>query len=610
MVPLARRHTSLAGSGSLARLPGLAGRLVRDHPVLAAVLGVGLVLRVAYWLAYPHAFMFPDSRGYLQYAHSWGLSTLRPYGYSFFLKLLGGVPDLAILVQHAMGLALAVLGYVFLTTRGVRRWVAGLAVAPVVLGPIQLTLEHYVLSEQVFTVATATALVLLTWPRRLSVWAAFVGSGLLVYAALTRFVGLPMCLLAGGYLLVRRVGWRALVAYAVPVVIGLGGYVVAYHHQHGVYAFSQYQGRFLFARTMTVANCRTLDITDEQRALCLEGEWIRDTGRIDHYIWAPASPVRIKYPSVKDDPFLGDFARAVITQQPGDYALMVARETAWHLMPDPPLAHELRCYRIIWLPPDPTVQGCLPNDLVNSPGGPVPALTPTLRTSLVAYGKVDSVMPPLMGGMLLLTLVGVALRARPGRWRDAGDGLFIAGAGLALLVGSVATSSFESRYAMPVSFLFPAGAALALLRRPGRPGADAGPDHPGTRWLRSGARLVGAQAHGDEHGTDDQVKAVVGPVERDDVQRAVAGDEQTEYAQRQVHGADQRVRQPGGPHAGDGRGDHGGAHREVDDVVQRVDLEQAEELTARVPGQVVTARHRKAEQADHDEDRADRASDE
>ena len=63
------------------------------------------------------------------------------------------------------------------------------------------------------------------------------------------------------------------------------------------------------------------------------------------------------YPSTQDDAFLGDFAKTIIRQQPGDYVRVVAIQSAWHFLPWP-LVNELgQCVIKSWkLPASPNLR--------------------------------------------------------------------------------------------------------------------------------------------------------------------------------------------------------------------------------------------------------------
>ncbi len=106
-----------------------------------------------------------------------------------------GPMERAALVQHLMGIGLVVAGYAFLARRGVRPWIAALAVVPVAADDLQLTMEHFVASDTMFTALLAAGLLVLLWRPGVPVAAAVVGGLLLAIAALTRTIGQPLIVL-------------------------------------------------------------------------------------------------------------------------------------------------------------------------------------------------------------------------------------------------------------------------------------------------------------------------------------------------------------------------------------------------------------------------------
>src|SRR6516162_741739 len=104
--------------------------LLRRHWLAAALLAVGLVLRVLAQLAYRPALFYIDTTRYLYNAEG-----MDPVGYKGPLRaiLLVANFNAVAAVQHLLGLAMAVVIYLLLLRRGVSRWLAALAIAPVML---------------------------------------------------------------------------------------------------------------------------------------------------------------------------------------------------------------------------------------------------------------------------------------------------------------------------------------------------------------------------------------------------------------------------------------------------------------------------------------------
>ena len=111
-----------------------AGEALRRHWVLALLIAAGLVLRVVTQFAYQPALLFFDSKKYLFGTDfrvgAWG--SYDPIGYTLLvLKPVLLVGDLGVvaLLQHVLGLGMAVALYVLMLRRGVTRWLAALAAA-------------------------------------------------------------------------------------------------------------------------------------------------------------------------------------------------------------------------------------------------------------------------------------------------------------------------------------------------------------------------------------------------------------------------------------------------------------------------------------------------
>lgn len=453
---------------------------LRRHTWLVLLLSAAIVLRVLLHLAYPHAFFLNDSRRYVVDAAGWAPNPIRPFGYSLFLKPL--LPHMPLIVvaalQHLMALGLIAAGYAFLVRRNVRRPLAAVALAPLALDPRELLLEHFILAETLFVALAGAGLLALTWHRAVNLRLAAAAGLLLAGAALTRSVGLPLLLLTVAYLAIRRVGWRPLLAFSVAAVVPLAGYLALYHHARGVYAFNQYQGRFLYGRVMTFAECDRLKLTESQRLLCVAEPPGQRPGRPDSWVWGAYSPASLHYPSVKDDPVLTGFAVAAIEGQPLDYARVVLTETLWHFLPHPPTPPNPPCGYPTWRLPDRPGARCeamyyLPTNRPADIPKRVVAGPDPIASALAAYGGLAPT-GPVLALSLLIVLVGALWRPRRACRHDLADAALYASAGLVLIVVSVATSMFEPRYAVPALFFMPIGAALAA-HRP-LPTADARAD--------------------------------------------------------------------------------------------------------------------------------------
>ncbi|HSS90524.1 MAG TPA: phospholipid carrier-dependent glycosyltransferase, partial [Streptosporangiaceae bacterium] len=149
------------------RLAGLARRspaLAREHWLLTALLAAGLVLRVLAQIAYRPALFYIDSMKYLFGAYPGN----DPPGYQLLIKPVLDVanPSLVAAFQHVVGLAMAVLLYAVLLRRGVPRWLAALATAPVLLDAYQLQIEQTIMPDVMFEACIVAGLAALLWHPR------------------------------------------------------------------------------------------------------------------------------------------------------------------------------------------------------------------------------------------------------------------------------------------------------------------------------------------------------------------------------------------------------------------------------------------------------------
>jgi hypothetical protein len=282
-------------------LSPLIDRRPRFGPVRAAVAGNrlfsvllvgGVLLRVFTVLGFPPALWFNDSFDFLRIADDPFPHPLRPSGYGLFLWVLKPFHSLALVtaLQHAAIVGISVVGYRALVRNfEVRRWVAALAVAPLLLDAYQVELEHLVLSDTVFTVLILAAWLLLARPGKAGWRGAGLVGALLGVAAVTRTVGVPLFLLALLYLVLRRTRWTAFAALAAAFVLPLGGYAVWFHSDYGRFGMTGVDGIFLWGRTSTFADCDRHTPPAELAHLCPYGS--PDTRpAASHQIWVENSP--------------------------------------------------------------------------------------------------------------------------------------------------------------------------------------------------------------------------------------------------------------------------------------------------------------------------------
>lgn len=338
---------------------------------------------------------------------------------------------------------------------------------PLVLDANEIVIEHHILAETVYTAVLVIALVLVAGPRRPGLAACATAGVLLGYSAVTRTVGLPIIVLPAVFLLLRRVGWRAFVAFVVAAAVPLAGYVVDYHASHGVYVFNQYQGRFLYARTTTFADCSKLRLTPAERAVC-PPEPLGHRRLPDEYLWQPG-PMSV-YTGTDDDAIYGSFARKAILTQPGAYLLAVGTDTLHFFQPGWPLPARTECVTERWqLPAGPSSPpgGCRPwlAPVDFSPSATAPAGATSTPLTRVLHWYSVHVATPRPSVLLAAVAALVLALARPRRlgWPGAAGLLFV-GTGMGLLLVALATSAIDFRYGLTAVALVPAGTALIAWR--------------------------------------------------------------------------------------------------------------------------------------------------
>ncbi|WP_219905332.1 hypothetical protein [Actinopolyspora mortivallis] len=272
-------------------------RTLRRHWLLALLLLAGVLLRVVVEIAYQPALLYIDSTRYLKDLGVFYPGSINPIGYELLLLgpvLLVGDLGTVVLVQHLLGLALAVAGYCLLLRLGCRRWLAALAVAPVLLDAYQLQIEHLVMSDLLFQVLLLTVIILLTWWGTPGPRLALLAGALLAVSVLVRLVGLTLVVPAAVFVVLAaglrpRDGWgrrlRAAGALVGGFVVVIGGYAGYHALWTGVPGLGGSTGSVVFGRTAMVAECEKLDLSRAQQVVCPE-EPVPERKRkgIDYYM--------------------------------------------------------------------------------------------------------------------------------------------------------------------------------------------------------------------------------------------------------------------------------------------------------------------------------------
>jgi hypothetical protein len=342
-----------------------------------------------------------------------------------------------------------------------------LAVVPLVLSPLVVNVEHHLLSDTLFLALFGAAALLPAWSQRRPGLRACALAGLAVACAIvTRQVALVLVPVLLAYLLLRRTGWVGIGAFALAVALPVLGYLAWMHATYGVYDFSTWSGKVLYARVAPIARCDRLGpLTAQQRQLCDPRAPGRRPGP-SGYLWTHGRGPQRHLP----DAVMLSFARRVIARQPVDYARMVASETAQVFYPGRRQRPGQACVAY-WSFPGPRPGGCR-TDAVGTRIWREHPFTVRRRLArfLQAYQRLDYAAGPALLASLLVTVLAVAWRPRAGGWRLRLDAALLALAGLVLTAAAVATAMFSYRYTLPLYGTAPPAAALALrqLLRAGR----------------------------------------------------------------------------------------------------------------------------------------------
>jgi hypothetical protein len=476
-------------------------RKLRVHWIFAVLFVAGIALRVLVTVAYRPALLYIDSFRYLGNFTALDPTKTDPIGYSLILHPLialgrvtvGGL-TLTVVVQHLLGLGMALCLYLIARRYLVPRWLAALACAPVLLDAYQLQIEQNILTD----VWQQAGLVLILWlligrrapgaPR----WRYCVAAGCLAGLLVTvRTVGVVevapvVVFLALAAVWLRRGGPRHAVHAAARVglrvgvfLLGfclvLGGYAAYFHSQAGYWGLSGASGRVLYGRTATVADCRALHLDAELAKLCP----VRPVGKragVDMFTHHPeltsASP-RALPPGADLASLEKRFAHRVIAAQPLDLVRAGLGDFVQGFEPGkatgPKQVSVSRWQfqtRYPYYGPRQATQAAVrrfgrPPLVVNH------RLAGFLRSYQLGGGYTPGPVLAACGGLGLLAAVGLRFRrGGAAAWRPAQPGIraaaFLATAAAAAVLLASAAFEFSWRYQLPGLVLLPIAGVLGL----------------------------------------------------------------------------------------------------------------------------------------------------
>ena len=294
------------------------GQLIRRHWLAIVLLAAGLVLRVLTELAYRPALFFTDTVRYLYNAEG-----MDPVGYKGPLRviLLAGNFNAVAAIQHLLGLAMAVVIYLLLLRRGAPRWLAALAMVPVLLDAYQLQSEQTILPGTWFQALIVAGLAILLWRPALVGWRRAAAAGA-VLGTSALFAQIGEALLVPALIFVITIaGWRRALAsgaalaaaFAVPIL----AYCTGSYLMTGDFFLSHTGATSFYGRTAAAAGCATLRLPAAERGLCPSpAKQARGPDWLEYGAGSPVRPYYADLPRGQTDSLITNFSRRVVAQQP------------------------------------------------------------------------------------------------------------------------------------------------------------------------------------------------------------------------------------------------------------------------------------------------------
>ncbi|HEY1489105.1 MAG TPA: glycosyltransferase family 2 protein [Micromonosporaceae bacterium] len=465
------------------------GRFLRRHWLISLLVLAGMVLRALAVIAYRPAILYVDSIAiYLNHLPGSplpgaGWPSPDPLGYNMLLlQPLLSFGDLftVVLVQHLLGLAMAILTYAVLVRRGAWRWLAALAAAPVLLDAYQVFLEHMIMSDTLFEALIVGGFAALAWNRRPGPVSIAIAGACLGASVTVRSVGAPLIAIALVYVLLALPRWsfKALgtALMVLSILVPVLGYQFYMSTSPSRYGAANTTATALYARAATFVDCSTLNVPASVKQLCPK-EPLGKRFSPDYYAHTLTAPLfHVKVPTgMTLTQMESTFAKAAMTQQPLRLTGAVARDAArlftWgHDNLANPNAPAERWRFQATYPVYPTAVYISTVAQVGAfYGDGPPQVSPLAGAFLREYQLTIGFTPgPVMALFLLLGIVGVAWR---GRSRGAPSRL----AAAAYLLGGCAVLGiadfyeFTWRYQLPGLVLIPLAGVLgvtALIWRP------------------------------------------------------------------------------------------------------------------------------------------------
>jgi hypothetical protein len=452
---------------------------LRTHWLFALVLGAGLVLRVLAQLSYRPALFYIDT---IRYLYASGGND--PVAYRLPLKVILAVGniDAVAVIQHLLGLAIAVAIYLILIRGGTPRWLAALAATPVLLDAYQIQMEQMLLPDIWFEALIVAAIVILlsSAGTTASLGTAMTAGLIFGLSATFRQVGEVFLLPALLYLIVAGGGWRVVLSrsavltagFLVPVIAYMtGAYLAAGHFSLSHTGVTSTYGRMAYS-----ADCATLRLPSAQRALCpTPAQHALGPDGLEHSTLSPLRSYYLKLPHAQASHLVASFNNAVLAQQPGRVLGTYLTDTVKLFAParmtspgDTPISRWQFQVRYPYLFPHATRHVVQP--IIARYGGGQPRVWRPAATFLRRYQLGGGYTPgPLLAFCLLAGLAGAALAIGRRRRDGSPDAtrapamtcLLFVTCGVALLAVSD-IFEFSWRYQLPALVTLPPACAAAI----------------------------------------------------------------------------------------------------------------------------------------------------
>jgi hypothetical protein len=309
---------------------------VRHHWIASILVVLGLVMRFLAQAAYQPAIIYIDTLKYLYDA--WPGSD--PVGYKVPLKMilsLGGNLSTVEFIQHLIGIAMALTIYVVLVRRGVPRWLAAIAMAPILFDAYQLQAETMIMPDIWFEAMILAGVAVLLWKPRPTLWLLICGAGLLGASTGVRQIGeitvVPAVIYAvvlGGGLKKMAINVAAVVcAFGMAILLYMGAAFELTHNFRISYSSSS----LTYGRTSQVVDCAALNVSAHVKLLCptkwqqAQGpDWLEHSSTGPLRTFSDKLPTALQSDSKARRSLVSQFNHAVEKQQPLRIAGAVLRD--------------------------------------------------------------------------------------------------------------------------------------------------------------------------------------------------------------------------------------------------------------------------------------------